>query len=508
MAAPASTGENGAATMSTGGMRVASRTGDRAGWRIGIIGAGPGGLCAAIRLRQEGYTDVVVWERADGVGGTWRRNSYPGCACDIPSHLYCFSFEPKVDWSRPYATQPEILDYLEHCVDAYGLDPFLRLGCGVSAARWDDADGAWHVTTDDGQVTTVDVLVSALGMFNDLVEPDLPGLDAFAGVVFHSARWDHGHDLAGERVAVVGSAASAVQLVPEVAKIAGRLSVFQRSPNWVAPKDDTPFTPEQLERFRTDPAAAQAERDKIWGWVDVAQTFASAEMREAARQRGLANLALVEDPDVRRRLTPSYAYGCKRPLISNDWYPAFNRPNVELVTEPITKVTADAIVTADGRERSFDTIVLATGFETTRFLSSIEVTGRHGRRLDDAWADGAQAYLGVTTSGFPNLFMLYGPNTNNGSIIFQIECQVAYLLRQLDRLDREGLTWMDVKQDVMDDYNRRLQDDLDHVEVWSADACHNYYRNGAGRIVTQWPHGMGKYREWTSAPDPDAYEVS
>ena len=494
--------------MSTGGMRVASRTGDRAGWRIGIIGAGPGGLCAAIRLRQEGYTDVVVWERADGVGGTWRRNSYPGCACDIPSHLYCFSFEPKVDWSRPYATQPEILDYLEHCVDAYGLDPFLRLGCGVSAARWDDADGAWHVTTDDGQVTTVDVLVSALGMFNDLVEPDLPGLDAFAGVVFHSARWDHGHDLAGERVAVVGSAASAVQLVPEVAKIAGRLSVFQRSPNWVAPKDDTPFTPEQLERFRTDPAAAQAERDKIWGWVDLAQTFASAEMREAARQRGLANLALVEDPDVRRRLTPSYAYGCKRPLISNDWYPAFNRPNVELVTEPITKVTADGIVTADGRERSFDTIVLATGFETTRFLSSIEVTGRQGRRLEDAWADGAQAYLGVTTSGFPNLFMLYGPNTNNGSIIFQIECQVAYLLRQLDRLDREGLTWMDVKQDVMDDYNRRLQDDLDHVEVWSADACHNYYRNGAGRIVTQWPHGMGKYREWTSAPDPDAYEVS
>ena len=396
---------------------MASRTGDRAGWRIGIIGAGPGGLCAAIRLRQEGYTDVVVWERADGVGGTWRRNSYPGCACDIPSHLYCFSFEPKVDWSRPYATQPEILDYLEHCVDAYGLDPFLRLGCGVSAARWDDADGAWHVTTDDGQVTTVDVLVSALGMFNDLVEPDLPGLDAFAGVVFHSARWDHGHDLAGERVAVVGSAASAVQLVPEVAKIAGRLSVFQRSPNWVAPKDDTPFTPEQLERFRTDPAAAQAERDKIWGWVDVAQTFASAEMREAARQRGLANLALVEDPDVRRRLTPSYAYGCKRPLISNDWYPAFNRPNVELVTEPITKVTADAIVTADGRDRSFDTIILATGFETTRFLSSIEVTGRHGRRLDDAWADGAQAYLGVTTSGSSTRARLASPRWRAASRI-------------------------------------------------------------------------------------------
>jgi cation diffusion facilitator CzcD-associated flavoprotein CzcO len=299
-----------------------------------------------------------------------------------------------------------------------------------------------------------------------------------------------------------------VQLVPEVAKIAGRLSVFQRSPNWVAPKDDIPYTTEQLERFRADPAASQAERDKIWAWVDVAQTFASAEMREAARQRGLANLALVEDPDVRRRLTPSYPYGCKRPLISNDWYPAFNRPNVELVTEPIARVTADAVVTADGRERPFDTIVLATGFETTHFLAAIEVTGRHGGKLNDAWADGAQAYLGITTSGFPNLFMLYGPNTNNGSIIFQIECQVAYLLRQLERLERAGLTWMDVKQDVMDDYNRRLEHDLDHVEVWSAAACHNYYRNGAGRIVTQWPHGMGTYRQWTSAPDPDAYEVS
>jgi len=299
-----------------------------------------------------------------------------------------------------------------------------------------------------------------------------------------------------------------VQLVPEVAKSAGRLHLFQRSPNWVAPKDDTPFTAEQLERFRTDPAAGRAERDKIWAWVDVAQTFASPEMREAARQRGLANLALVEDLEVRRRLTPSYPYGCKRPLISNDWYPTFNRSNVELVTDPIAKVTIDSIVTDDGRERVVDTIILATGFATTRFLSAIDVAGRRGRRLREVWADGAQAYLGITTSGFPNLFMLYGPNTNNGSIIFQIECQVAYLLRQLERLDREQLTWMDVRQDVMDDYNARLQRDLDHVEVWAADACHNYYRNSAGRIVTQWPHGMGTYQEWTSVPDYDAYEVS
>ncbi len=487
---------------------MASRGTGRAGRRIGIVGAGPGGLCAAIRLRRAGYTDLVVWERAPGVGGTWRHNSYPGCACDIPSHLYSFSFEPKVDWTRPYSPQPEIRAYLEHCVDAYGLAPHLRLGTGVTAARWDDDASVWQVTTDGGDVVSVDVLVSALGMFNDLVWPDIPGFDTFGGASFHSARWDHGHDLSGQRVAVIGSAASAVQFVPEVAKVAGELYVFQRSPNWVGPKDDTPFTPEQLERFRTDPAAVQAARDAIWTGVDAAQTFVDPAAREAARQRGLANLALVDDPEVRRRLTPSYPFGCTRPLISNDWYPTFNRPNVELVTERIEKITTDAVVTDDGRERTVDTIIAATGFETTRYLSAIDVTGRGGRLLPDAWADGAQAYLGITTSGFPNLFMLYGPNTNNGSIIFQIECQVEYTLRQLDRMEREHLTWMDVRPDVMDAYNRRLQTDLDNVEVWAAEACHNYYRNASGRIVTQWPHGMGVYRDWTSRPDPDAYDVA
>jgi len=476
--------------------------------RIGIIGAGPGGICAAIQLLDAGYRDLVVWEQADRVGGTWHHNTYPGCACDLPSHLYSFSFARKVDWSRPYATQPEIQAYLQQCVDDHGVGPYLRLGTGVSAARWDDEAGVWRVTTADGLTTTVDVLISAMGLFNNPHWPDIPGLDTFAGTSFHSARWDHTHDLTGERVGVIGSAASAVQFVPEIAKVAGRLYVFSRSPEWVGPKDDTPFSAEQLEVFRTDPAAAAAVRDMIWAGVDVAQTFADPDGREAARQRGLANLALVEDPEVRAKLTPTYPFGCKRPLISNDWYPTFNRPTVELVTEPITKVTADAVVTADGRERAVDTIIAATGFDTTRFLSAIPVTGRGGRRIEDAWADGAQAYLGITVTGFPNLFMLYGPNTNNGSIIFQIECQVAYALRQIGRMDDEHLQWIDVRQEVMDAYNERLQRDLDAVEVWAAEACHNYYRNAAGRIVTQWPHGMGVYRDWTSQPDPDAYEVA
>jgi cation diffusion facilitator CzcD-associated flavoprotein CzcO len=478
------------------------------GRRIGIIGAGPGGICAAIRLLQAGYPQIVIWERAERVGGTWHHNTYPGCACDLPSHLYSFSFERKLDWSRPYATQPEIQAYLQHCADTYGLAPYLRLGTGVSAAAWDHARAEWQVTADDGEVTTVDVLISAMGLFNQLHWPDVPGLDSFAGTRFHSARWDHSHDLTGQRVAVIGSAASAVQFVPEIAKVVDRLHVFQRSPQWVAPKDDTPFTDEQLEQFRTDPVAARAERDKIWTWVDAAQTFANPEMRELARQRGLDNLALVDDPELRRRLTPDYPYGCKRPLISNEWYPTFNRSNVELVTDPIEKITPAAVVTADGRERVVDTIIAATGFDTTRFLSAIGVTGRGGRTIDEAWASGAHAYLGITVAGFPNLFMLYGPNTNNGSILFQIECQVDYTLRHLRGMDEERLAWIDVKEEVMEDYDSRLQRDLDAVEVWAAAACHNYYRNPSGRIVTQWPHGMGTYRDWTSKPDRDAYEVA
>jgi cation diffusion facilitator CzcD-associated flavoprotein CzcO len=363
----------------------------------------------------------------------------------------------------------------------------------------------WSVSTDDGEESTVDVVVSAMGMFNDLNWPDVRGLDDFGGTLFHSARWDHDHDLTGERVAVIGSAASAVQLAPEIARIVGQLHIFQRSPEWVAPKEDTPYTDEQLQAFKTDPAAARAEREKIWGWVDLAQTFANPEMREMARERGLANLAQVDDPEVRRKLTPEYPYGCKRPLISNDWYPMFNRPNVELVTEPIDHVTRSSILTVDGRERAVDTIICATGFDTTRFLAAIPVVGKGGVTIEEAWEEGAQAYLGITVTGFPNLFMLYGPNTNNGSIIWQIECQVDYIVRHLQRMDAERLAAIEVKPAVMAAYNEGLQRDLDTVEVWAAANCHNYYRNASGRIVTQWPHGMGTYREWTTRPDADAY---
>jgi cation diffusion facilitator CzcD-associated flavoprotein CzcO len=348
------------------------------------------------------------------------------------------------------------------------------------------------------------VLIAGLGMFNELNWPVIPGMDDFAGHSFHSARWDWDHDLTGERVGVIGSAASAVQFVPEIAPEAGRLFVFQRAANWVLPKLDTPYTEEELEHFRAHPEAVLAKRQEIFDSVDPRITFADPEAVAMQTKLGLEAIEVVEDPEVRRKLTPTVPYGCQRPLLSNYYYPTFNRPNVELVTEPIERITEHGIVTTDGVERECDTIVYATGFKTTQYLSAIEVTGRGGVRIADAWADGAHAYLGVTTAGFPNLFMLYGPNTNNGSIIYMIEAQVEYAVRHIQWMDREGLAWIDVRPEVEAEYNDHLQADMARVGPWTAGNCHNYYWAG-GRIVTQWPHSMSEYRRRTEAPDEDAF---
>jgi cation diffusion facilitator CzcD-associated flavoprotein CzcO len=478
--------------------------------RIGIIGAGAGGICTGIQLLARGIDSFTIFERAPGVGGTWFHNTYPGLACDIPSALYSFSFAPKNDWTRPYGTQPEIRAYLEDCVALFGLGPHLRLGTGVTSAVWRDDDAVWRLTTEDldgeTEVHEVDVVVAGVGMFGDLHIPEIPGLADFTGTTFHSARWNHEHDLTGERVGVIGSAGSAVQFIPGIAPLVDRLSVFQRSTEWVMPKEDTPYTEEQLELFRAEPQVVAAMREEIFRRIDPNLTFSHPERQREIEGLCRENLALVEDDELRAKLTPDFPHGCKRPLISSEWYPTFNRDNVELVTDPIARITSDGIDTTDGTHRSFDTIILATGFQTTRFLSTIEVTGRDGLRLTDAWRDGAQAYLGIVTSGFPNLFMLYGPNTNNGSIIFMIEQQVGYIMRQLGRLDDEHLSWIDVRPEVMAAYNEALQQDLDGVEVWNS-TCNNYYRGPSGRIVTQWPHSMSEYAARCAAPDAAAYEV-
>jgi cyclohexanone monooxygenase len=475
--------------------------------RVAVIGAGPGGIITAVRLRQAGIEDFVILERADGIGGTWRRNRYLGLACDIASHFYSFSFAPKPDWSRPFAGQAEILAYLEDVVSTFDLRRHLCLNTSVEAAQWDHDAARWRLTTDAGDTLTAEAVVASPGMFGELRHPDIEGRDRFAGTAFHTGEWPADHSLAGRRVAVIGSAASAVQLLPEVAKVAGRVHLFQRSPNWVLPKDDTPFTVEQLERFRQSPDSVAALREELFHRYADEAPFADATQNAEREHLGVACIAVVEDPDVRARLTPTDPWGCHRPLFSNDYYPTFNLPHVELVTDPIVAINASGVRTADGTERDVDTIIYATGYETTKFASVIDFVGRDGVHLRDAWADGAHAFLGITTSGFPNLFMLYGPNTNAGSIMYMIECQVDYILRALHHMDRGGLAWVDVRADVMAAYNEQLQHDIEHVQAWQG-GCTTYYRVPSGRIVTQWPHSMARYRALTDNPRPlDDYET-
>lgn len=473
--------------------------------RIAIVGAGPGGLCMAIRLQGAGFERFAILEQAGGVGGTWYHNRYPGCACDVPSHLYSFSFEPKHDWSRPYAPQPEILGYLEHCAEKYGLLPHCRFGDAVRRAHWDEAAARWTLELASGRRVDADVVVSAIGMFNDVAVPDIPGLDGFAGTLFHSARWRRDHDPSGETVGVIGSAASAVQLVPEIVKQAHHVHLFQRTANWVAPKEDTPYTEKQLARFRSDPAFARAVRQTIFDSFGGPALFerVRSDMEAACR----ANLAAVEDPALRARLLPDHPWGCKRPLFSNDYYPAFNRPNLELVSDPIERVTPTGIVTRDGRERRLDTLILATGFATTKFLSAIDVTGRGGLAIADAWRGGARAYKGVTTAGFPNLFMLYGPNTNSDSILTMIEYQADHVLRQIQRIARERLAWIDVKPAAMAAYDAEIQRELESIELWQA-GCSGYYRAANGRNVTQWPRSMPALEQALAPLDAEAYEAA
>lgn len=474
--------------------------------RIVIIGAGPGGLCMGKRLLDEGFDNFEILERGDGVGGTWNFNRYPGCECDIPSALYSFSFAIKPDWSKPYGTQPEILAYMQDLAERFDLLKHCRFGASVTAATWDHASALWTLTLADAATVTADVVVSAIGMFNGLSWPTIDGLDAFTGTMFHSGQWDWNHDLTDRRVAVIGSAASAVQIVPEIVEVAGQVHLFQRTANWVLPKIDTVFTEEQLRGFRADPAPILAFRAEVESNVNKGMTFAFPEVNAEREAIVRAAIDVVADPDVRRKLVPDHPFGCKRPLASNVYYPAFNRPNLELVTDPIDRITAHSVITADGTEREVDTIILATGYTASRYLQALDVVGRDGRHIAEAWADGAQAYLGITTAGFPNLFMLYGPNTNNGSILTMIEYQVEHVLAHLHRMVDDDIRWVDVTPQAMQTYNDEVQAAIAGVVVWQA-GCNGYYRSASGRVVTQWPFSMTEFQRRTADLDPAAYEV-
>jgi len=472
--------------------------------RVAILGAGAGGIGLAVRLKKAGIGDFVVFEKADGVGGTWRANTYPGAACDIQSHLYSFSFDLNPDWSETYATQPEILAYLERCTDKFGVRPHVRCSTAITEARWSDDERRWRLTDEHGHHHEAEVLVSALGMLNVPTVPAIGGIEQFEGTTFHTARWRHDHELTGERVAVVGTGASAIQVVPAIAEGVGHLTVFQRTPPYVLPRMNPAFSDEDKQRFR-NPWHARRHRWEIFRNYEKATLYRLDDERVEMMQMFAASYRdrKVDDPELRARLTPEYPFGCKRVLISSDWYPAMTRPDVALVTDTISHATGRGLVTVapDGTstEHELDTIIWGTGFRASEYLVAVDVHGRGGRRLRDEWRDGARAHLGMTVSGFPNFFMLYGPNTNQGgnSIIFVLETQAAYIVRVLKGMRRRRVRAVEVKRSVMDQSNRELDEAFEGT-VWTA--CDSYFRAPNGRIVTQLPHPVSWYWRRTRRP--------
>ncbi|SEG06097.1 Predicted flavoprotein CzcO associated with the cation diffusion facilitator CzcD [Thermomonospora echinospora] len=476
----------------------------KSSYEVAIIGSGFGGLGMAIRLKQAGVHDLTVLEKAGDLGGTWRDNTYPGAACDIPSHLYSFSFEPKTDWARRYATQPEILDYLRHCARKYGVLPHIRFGTEVTEARFDSDAGIWRISTTGGELTAR-VLISACGQLNRPSLPDIPGRDAFAGISFHSARWDHSAELDGKRVAVVGTGASAIQFVPELAGRVERLYLFQRSAPYVIDKTDRAYTRLGRGLLKAVPGWYPLNRATLYALFEArALGFVKypALMAPVVRRFQKNLHAHVLDPALREALTPDYPMGCKRILISDDYYPALTRPHVELVTEPIERVTAQGVRTRDGTERRVDTIVYGTGFRTGDFLAPMKVVGPDGRELNETWRDGASAHLGITVSGFPNLFLLYGPYTNLGhnSIIYMLESQIRYVLGCLQAMRRTGLRWIDVRPEVQEAFEARMRRRMRET-VWEQ-GCHSWYMTEDGKVVNNWPGFTFTYRNATRRPDP------
>jgi cation diffusion facilitator CzcD-associated flavoprotein CzcO len=479
---------------------------------VAIVGAGLGGLCAAIKLKEAGFDDLVILEQAGKVGGTWRENTYPGCACDTPVAMYQFSFAPSLRWSHLFPRAAEVQAYAEQLVETFGLRPHLRLGEGTRNAEWDDRRSRWRLTTEAGTTIEADAVVSALGQLNRPQLPAIDGREAFGGPAFHSAMWRHDVDLRGKRVGVIGSAASAVQLIPEVAKVAGQLTVFQRTPNWVLPRLDREITEEDKALLMTAPHVAALGREQIYQAADYLlwQVFSwTKEGRAAYTRQALMHLeAQVPDAVLRARLTPDYPIGCKRVLFADDYYPALMQPNVSLVSTPIARMTPTGVETADGVAHPFDVIVYATGFETTGWHWSMDVVGRGGVRLRDQWRAGPEAYLGITTVNCPNFFMLYGPNTNLGhnTITFMIERQVEYTVRALDEMHRQGLASIAVTPAAQRRFNQELQAALAKT-TWADPACRSWYKTADGRITQNWSSHTRDYAAATAAVQWDDYEV-
>ncbi|MET0931799.1 MAG: NAD(P)/FAD-dependent oxidoreductase [Aeromicrobium sp.] len=475
---------------------------------IGIIGSGFGALSVAIELQRAGHTDIRLWERADGIGGVWRDNTYPGAACDVPSPLYSFSYEPSTEWSYRYAGQGEILDYIRATADKYGITPRVQLGRHVVAARYDEDAATWTVRFEDDTEQSVDLLVSAVGQLSQPVLPAISGIETFEGISFHSARWEHDHELAGKRVAVVGTGASAIQFIPHVAKLAAHVAVFQRTPSYIVPKPDQVYGPRYRSVLRHVPGALRAERATTWGF---GEQFSRGLDDDSMVGKVISTVARkhlearIKDPDLRAKLTPDYPVGCKRILFANSYYPAIAEPHVDLVTESIAQITPTGLVTTAGTVHDVDVIIYATGFDAQEFLESIDITGVGGQKLATQWTDGARAYLGIYVPHFPNLFLSYGPNTNlgGGSIIYMLEAQARHIRQAVDRLEAGSYDSVEVTETAEEAWDHDVQGRLGH-SVWSH--CDSWYRHASGRITSNWPGSTHPYAQRTKSLEPDAFE--
>ena len=477
-----------------------------------VIGAGFAGLCAAIKLDEAGERDYLVVERASDVGGTWRDNTYPGAACDVPSQLYSFSFARNPEWSRSFSPQPEIQRYLQHVAARSGVLDRFRFGTHVLEARWDDDRQRWVTSTSTG-VMVSRTLISGAGALVEPRLPDIDGIASFQGEVFHSARWDHSADLAGKRVAVIGTGASAIQIIPEVAEAAGHLDVYQRTAPWVLPRHERAYTRVERRLFRRFPALQKLYRAGIyWGRETWVAGF-TVEPRIFAVVERLAKAHIareIPDPELRRKVTPDFRMGCKRILQSNTYYPTLARDDVGLVTDPIVKVTGDAVVTADGTERPVDVLVVATGFQTTDPPLAHHVHGRDGRSLAETWsASGMSAYKGTSVHGFPNYFSIVGPNTGLGhsSMVFVIETQVAYVRDALRTMRAEGWAEVEPRADAQRAWNDALQRRMRRT-VWNTGGCSSWYLDDHGRNTLLWPRTTATMRRQMGRFDPDAYDTA
>jgi cation diffusion facilitator CzcD-associated flavoprotein CzcO len=473
--------------------------------RVAIIGSGFGGLGTAITLKDEGIDDFLVFERADDLGGTWRDNSYPGCACDVPSHLYSFSFAPNPEWSRSFSPQEEIWAYLRRCVERFGIGGHLRFGHEVHAARW--LGDRWEVETSGG-TWTADVLVSAAGPLHEPSIPALPGAETFAGTAFHSARWDHDHDLTGSNVAVIGTGASAIQFVPQIAPEVGKLSIFQRSAPWIVPRGDRALTRFEHSLFRRVPLAQKLARAAIFtGQEATAVGFLRPRLGKAAELVARRHLRRsVRDPELRARLKPDYSMGCKRVLRSDDYFPALTRDNVDLVTTGIAAIRPHGIVTTDGVEHPIDTIIYGTGFHVTDSPIADRIAGRDGKTLADVWQGSPVAHLGTTVAGFPNLFLLLGPSTGLGhtTVVYMLESQLAHLRGALRHLAGSDGTSIEprpeAQQAFRDEMDRRVRG-----TVWDVGGCSSWYIDRTGRNSVIWPSFASAFRRRVRHFDPADY---